>query len=282
MLKSSIGGDFLESNKISVSSIGEFDISVRYCEDLPYKISEGLFQHIHEECEIYVNIDGDVSFMVEDTIYPISPGSVVITRPYEYHHCIYNSQKPHKHFWILFTSGGNEQYLDMFFNRDFGKGNLFNFQGQDFEKIFELCQKLSVQKDNSLKIISTFFELLSCLKTAETTNVSNRKMSDELRQALKFIGEHYTEKITVEEVAKAAHISVITLERRFEKTLRTKPYSYIRQKRLALALKLLSEGQNVTDTCLKCGFSDCSSFISLFKKHYGVTPFKYKQQIENR
>ncbi len=73
--------------------------------------------HIHDQCEIYINVAGDVSFMVEDRIYPISPGDVIVTRPFEYHQCIYHSIMPHEHFWILFSSKGNEDWLDLFFAR---------------------------------------------------------------------------------------------------------------------------------------------------------------------
>jgi len=56
--------------------------------------------HIHKECEIYLNLSGNVCFEVENHLYPISRGSVIITRPYEYHHCIYRSNARHEHFWI--------------------------------------------------------------------------------------------------------------------------------------------------------------------------------------
>ena len=54
--------------------------------------------HMHHECEIYVNLCGEVSFAVEDRIYPVRRGSVIITRPYEFHHCIYRANKLHEHF----------------------------------------------------------------------------------------------------------------------------------------------------------------------------------------
>ena len=50
--------------------------------------------HIHKECEIYINLSGDVSFEVENHIYPISRGSVIITRPYEYHQGGYQHRDP--------------------------------------------------------------------------------------------------------------------------------------------------------------------------------------------
>ncbi len=267
-------------NKICYSRLEPFEFSVSYIDGNASKIISGRSQHIHEECEIYINLSGDVSFMVEDRIYPISTGSIIITRPYEYHHCIYNSQKQHKHFWILFSSKGNEKLLVQFFNRKSGEGNLLKLSPENTEELINLCHSMCESKNNIDGYLK-FFKLLSLLESG--TSVTNLKATQkEIEGALDYINKHLAEPITVKEVALANHTSVNTLERKFEKILKTTPYKYIKNKRLANAVKLLSDGESVTDVATKSGFSDCSAFITLFKKTYGLTPLKYKQQIENK
>jgi len=80
--------------------------------------------HIHKECEIYLNLSGNVCFEVENHLYPISRGSVIITRPYEYHHCIYRSNARHEHFWITFSAEESEDLFRLFFGREKGTNNL--------------------------------------------------------------------------------------------------------------------------------------------------------------
>lgn len=70
--------------------------------------------HIHDECDIYINLSGDVSFAVENSLYPLLPGNIIITHPHEYHHCIYHSEKLHKHFWTLFQTSNNKELFDIF------------------------------------------------------------------------------------------------------------------------------------------------------------------------
>lgn len=77
--------------KIIFGGVEPFYMNIRYIETDSKSIGNVFEQHVHDECEIYFNLSGDVSFMVEDNIYPITPGSAVITRPYENHHCIYHS-----------------------------------------------------------------------------------------------------------------------------------------------------------------------------------------------
>ena len=52
----------------------------------------------------------------------------------------------------------------------------------------------------------------------------------------------------------------------------------IEAKKLSASAEMLSRGTSVTEACMKCGFSDCSYFISLFKKKFGQTPLQYKNQ----
>ena len=72
--------------------------------------------HIHNECEIYINVSDDVSFSVGNSIYPVMPGGNIITSPLENHHCIYHTNRLHKHFWISFSAAGNERLRQLFKN----------------------------------------------------------------------------------------------------------------------------------------------------------------------
>ena len=53
----------------------------------------------------------------------------------------------------------------------------------------------------------------------------------------------------------------------------------IEAKKLSLAEKLLRADLSVTEVCFRAGFSDCSRFILCFKKKFGKTPLKYKQEL---
>lgn len=110
--------------KITLPEISKAECSISHVViDVASPLNENE-SHIHRECEIYVNLSGDVSFEVENRIYPVSRGSVIITRPFEYHHCIYHSNQLHEHFWITFSAGASDAFLAMFYGRGKGKDNL--------------------------------------------------------------------------------------------------------------------------------------------------------------
>ena len=62
----------------------------------------------------------------------------------------------------------------------------------------------------------------------------------------------------------------------FRKYLKTSPKSYLETKRLAYSRILLRQGKSVVDACAESGFSDYSNYIRLFKRRFGITPNKYR------
>jgi len=265
---------------INFEEIKNFDFSIHYSETIPIKPYESN-SHIHSECEIYINLSGDVSFMVENNIYPIFSGDIVITRPLEYHHCIYHSDKIHKHFWILFSSEGNEDFLDIFFKRKSGKNNLLILPEKQSEQLLEICNNLVENEDKSeFEKYNEFFKLINMLQSAETSENYTQNYYSDVIASIDYIDKNIENEITVKQLSLLTHVSINTLERHFKKTLNMTPKNYIRKKRLAHSIKLLSEGATVADAATKSGFSDFSSFITLFKKNYGATPLKYKKSLK--
>ena len=233
--------------------------------------------HIHNECEIYINLSGDVSFAVENSVYPVMPGGIIITRPLEYHRCIYHTNKLHKHFWILFSAAGNERLFDIFYKRELGKNNLLMLPADKTEELFSLCHRLTDGCDDEAQKYYRFFKLINLLNIASTINAPDNSEGGSIIKAINCINNNLSRNISVTEIARECNVSVNTLERRFLRELNISPSAYIRKKRLPNAAKLLSEGHSVTAAAELSGFADCSNFILLFKKAYQITPLQYKK-----
>ena len=268
----------LDIKNINYNSVNPFRLNIRYVE-IDSNSPENVYDsHIHTECEIYINISGDVSFMVEDHIYPIVPGSIIITRPYEYHHCLYHGNSIHKHFWILFSAEQNEHLFERFFKRSIGCDNLLTVPPERLQDLCSLCHKIYNGAVSESEKLYLFFKLIHVLNTADIPDVMAENFPEDISTAISYITSNLSDPITVKEIASASHVSVNTLERHFATYMHISPSAFIRKKRLANAAEKLYNGFSVLDACQSSGFSDYSNFISLFKKTYGVTPLKYKNQ----
>lgn len=233
--------------------------------------------HVHPECEIYFNVSGDVSFMVENRIHPISPGDIVITRPYEYHHCIYHSDAPHHHYCVLFTPPADERFLPRFFDRKAGEGNLLATGKSQRDELTECLERLRKEELSECERYSVWLRILTIIESASGKK-SERRVVSEIDTALDYIEKNYTENISVERLAASVGMSINTLERHFRRVIGMSPLTYLKKKRLAHAARMLVDGSSVIEAAVGSGFSDYSYFIILFKEAYGVTPLKYKKQ----
>lgn len=104
---------------------------------------------------------------------------------------------------------------------------------------------------------------------------------DVLDAAERYIREHISVDISVEAVAKEAHVSPRHLNRLFQKRYGKPVSDYVTQQRMVLAAELLREpGISVTIVSDRVGYSNYSYFIKQFRKYHGMTPREYQKKQE--
>ncbi|MBQ3529916.1 MAG: helix-turn-helix domain-containing protein [Oscillospiraceae bacterium] len=232
--------------------------------------------HIHDQCEIYINLSGNVSFMVENRIYSIQRGDIIITRPNEAHHCIYHDASVHDHICCRFSGEKISEILDIFFNRKAGNENLISLSAEKREEMIDVCSALVDGQSGVGKYIA-FFKLIE-LMTGADGKAAMPPLPEDIKHCIEYIHANLGKSLTVKELAEFSHVTVNTLERRFKASIGIAPYTYIQNCRLALAVSILKNGGTVSEAAEDSGFSDISHFIALFKKRYGKTPLQLKKQ----
>jgi AraC-like DNA-binding protein len=236
-------------------------------------------EHIHDFYEIYLNLSGEVSFLVEDTLYPISRGDVIVTRPNEVHKCIYHSDGIHEHYCIWLDS------LPLPSDRlreEFGKQTLVVLAEEERERMTELCASLwRIDPSDELlryRTAAYLFEVLDLICRSRRSDPPAHDLPHSFSEIVDYITSHYFEPAcTVAHLCERFYTSKSTLCRCFRRYFQTTPSDYIESRRLSEAKKLLLAGQSVQDVCFRCGFSDCSYFILRFRKKFGVTPYRFQR-----
>ena len=56
--------------------------------------------HIHNCIEIFFNVSGDASFLVNNRLYPLLYGDAILSRPSDVHVCLFNKSHIHEHFCL--------------------------------------------------------------------------------------------------------------------------------------------------------------------------------------
>ena len=100
-----------------------------------------------------------------------------------------------------------------------------------------------------------------------------------LKYVVAYIQKHYTEAITLEQLAQMSGISVSHFVRIFTKTLEMSPNRFIVTTRINAARKLLeTTDMLISDIAHEVGFYDQSHMTKAFKTIRKTTPGEYRRQ----
>jgi transcriptional regulator GlxA family with amidase domain len=100
-----------------------------------------------------------------------------------------------------------------------------------------------------------------------------------IKNAQEYIELHYSEKLTVDQVADHFHITRRTFERRFKKATFLTVSEYIQRVKIEAAKKQLEIGRkSITEVMLDVGYADTQTFRDVFKKITDMTPVDYRNK----
>lgn len=93
-----------------------------------------------------------------------------------------------------------------------------------------------------------------------------------------FIQEHYMEKISLEDIAKAGNVGKTLCAKLFKKYVSKTPGEYLIFYRIQKSIELLTDtNMSTTEISYAAGFSSASHYTRTFRKLMGCTPLKYRK-----
>jgi YesN/AraC family two-component response regulator len=101
-----------------------------------------------------------------------------------------------------------------------------------------------------------------------------------ITRALTYAGQHFTESITLSEIAREASLSKFHFCRLFHREMGFSFREYLQGLRVRRARALLANpALSVTEVAYAAGFNDLSHFDRVFKRIVGVPPSEYRKAI---
>lgn len=102
----------------------------------------------------------------------------------------------------------------------------------------------------------------------------------ELERARAFIDEHWDQPLSLDEMARCAHLSRYHFIRLFQRAFYATPHQYLMHTRVEKAKQLLAQSElSVTEICFAVGFESVGSFSTLFHKTVGWSPSIYRARV---
>lgn len=111
----------------------------------------------------------------------------------------------------------------------------------------------------------------------ESVTVSRKRM--ELAAVKEYLDEHFTEKLTLDELAEHFFINKFYLSKIFKETYGTTVNNYLISKRITRAKQLLRfTDMTVDEVGVAVGMGDANYFSRMFRKVEGISPREYRKQ----
>ncbi len=149
-------------------------------------------------------------------------------------------------------------------------------EGKDIASLIKLIEK----SDNTEELNLLLQQV--ALKIANKVNsFNNKSIRVTLRKAIDYINEHYSESVTLNEVAEHTFVTTFYISRMFKKELGTSFIDYLNDIRIEKAKELLKDVKYKSyEVASLVGIPDPHYFSRLFKKHSGISPSEYRETLQ--
>ena len=262
--------------------------------ELPRKLPY-IEPHFHSEFEIDHVEDGDLRFNIGNQECVGKKGDIFIINPKEIHSIFPLNQQSVSgafHTFIftpsLLVGSISERCYTSLFPILHGKKKIASPITKEhpyyceiqtsMENIIVALQEDTPMHDLMLKseLLRLFYFLLQYENEEQPTR--EKVIPVEIYTVLKYIAEHYTEKIHIQELSKMTFLSHSRFLALFKQATGISPIHYLNFLRIKKACRMLVENPNETVIRIAnaCGFNNISNFNTQFKEVVTNTPSGYR------
>lgn len=243
--------------------------------------------HAHDFLELYLFLDGSVTYYIEDQVYDLCPGDLLIIPPGRMHRPVIANERAAYERMVLWVE------LDYIARIDSAAGELqaalrgvgangyrVPLRGDDLIFAASLFRRI-VKMERGGVFTSSAIRLY--LKDAfEAYSLVEKEARGEtavIPQAIRYLTEHFREPLRLDDLAARFFISKSYLNRHFKAYTNATVYAYLMALRITHARRMLREGATAAEAGRECGFSDYSTFYKAFKAQTGITPQEFKARV---
>lgn len=260
-----------------------------------HKTSFSFPVHIHPEYELnFVENAAGAQRIVGDSIEEIGHEDIVL---------IANPKL--EHAWVDHNcTSKNIHEITIQFDKDLFGGNLLNrnqilsikklfshavhgiaFSQETVQTVSPMIKMLTYENEGFYSFIKFFIILYELSKDRNYRTLSNYVTPHPDGQAesvhasvIKYIQEHYTEPLRLDDVAAHVNMSKTSFSRLIKQHTSRTFIDYLNDIRIAEASRMLIDtSQGVAEIGYNCGFNNLSNFNRIFRKKKGVTPTEFRE-----
>lgn len=271
---------------------------------LPRDASNSMkFPHSHSFCELYYLISGMCTLRINQTIYTLTPGTLIFIPSGVPHKTTYDSACVSERLTIEFSpdyvAAIDEEFGEMWLNR-FLYSSPMHILVEARSHIEELMASVNIDSTTNpllpddgamyhsdiftncmrkLRFQELIINILRNNTRAEYVTEDEMQISDiSVSDAKKFIDENYSEALSLDSLAQRYRLNPSYFSNKFKSINGIGFKEYLNNVRIIHAEKLLLETSlSITDIALQCGYESSNYFGDIFRKVNGVSPSQFRK-----
>lgn len=254
--------------------------------------------HKHTDLELSLILSGRGIYRTKNGAYPIEKGDIFLYGTNE-EHCIsdaddlslLNIHMSPRFFWGTDDGG---RFLDLYYRRSEAFRNRIPAESEAAKAAIPLFSAIKEEAEEKKEdythfIRSLLTEVLILLyrntdyarQGGNALPLPGAESLQKVCRAADYIDQHYTEDITLAEIAAHVHLTRTYFSALFTASYGISAWEYIHIKRIEYAKKLLrSSDETVLSVALQCGFNNTANFNRAFRQTTGTTPKAYRAEKE--
>ena len=261
------------------------DSSIRiWYSDIPWRYET----HDHSAVEIVLVLEGMVTYMIEETVYQVRKGEVLIVPP-DMPHSLSMGDNSSRYLFLFepdaIMTMRDIKSMAVYFHKPFHLRD----GSEAHVRIRELLLRArdaydkremmwnTVCYSSLLRIYAMLGQrYLSGIKPRSGDGLRNMD-SEVITAVMTYINNHYREELSLEDVAKFAGFSRYYFSRSFKRQTGYSFKDYLCQKRLQVAMDLLIRtNRSMREVAIESGFGSVATFNRVFREKKGCTPTQYR------
>lgn len=241
--------------------------------------------HYHDYFELYYLEAGERDHMVDDRLYRLKPGELILFPPYVMHHSYGEKDVEFKRLLVYFqkeavASPGLLAAL-------LKGGGVYKPEGMEKQGIHRLLEALIREQENPSAFSSEYqmslANLLILMIVRQKKTVAALEAKNRIGKVIQYIHTNYQSDLSLDQLAQLFFISPYYLCREFKRHTNTTIIQYINTTRIMNAQRQFMEtDKNITAVSKETGFSNVTHFNRVFKSVTGITPTEYRKHYQKR
>ncbi len=273
----------------------DFNPTILFASKLKMVVEDKYHSH-NDFTELTIILSGKGRYFVEEKVYDVEPGDIIVCNPGVHHKNIVTSpSEPTVEFFTGFYDYHFKNMPPETIQLKDG-GYHLRLSADARREVMKQCYEMLAE--NEARQIGKYFMLKARLMQVlllmmreivetprpkqKSCNFESYNKSYAVKKIINYLNENYEHKISLDQIAHNMYLSPVYISKIFKEETGESPINYLIKIRLEKARDILehSEDGSIKNIATEVGYDDVYHFSKLFKKYYGISPQNYRKSVK--